>query len=92
MGQASGKCLDCAKNMDKNWNTTVSFIIHVNFDHAWAEHYPITLTTQEVRVYFELRYHDDAHAHCMATYARSLFRICEIRIIAFFGTVVNIHV
>ena len=35
-------CLDCAKNMDKNWNiiyyVTVSFIIHVNFDHAWAEY------------------------------------------------------
>ena len=23
--------LDCAKNMDKNWNITVLFIIHVNF-------------------------------------------------------------
>ena len=36
-------CLDCAKNVDKNWNITASFIIHVNFDHAWAEHYPVTL-------------------------------------------------
>ena len=35
--------LDCAKNVDKNWNKTVSFIIHVNFDHVWAEHYPVTL-------------------------------------------------
>ena len=48
MGQPSGDsatylCLDCAKNVDKNWNITVSFIIHVNFDHAWAEHYPVTL-------------------------------------------------
>ena len=41
--RATYLCLDCTKNMDKNWNTTVSFIIHVNFDHAWAEHYPVTL-------------------------------------------------
>ena len=49
MGQASGElytylCLDCAKNLDINWNITVSFIIHVNFDHAWVEHYTVTLT------------------------------------------------
>ena len=31
---------DCAKNVDKNWN--IIFIIHVNFDHAWAKHYPVT--------------------------------------------------
>ena len=31
------------KNVDKNWNIAVSFIIYVNFDHAWAEHYPVTL-------------------------------------------------
>ena len=36
--RATYLCLDCAKNIDKNWNITVSFIIHVNFDHAWAEH------------------------------------------------------
>ena len=41
--RASYLCIDCAKNVDKNWNITVSFIIHVNFDHAWAEHYPVTL-------------------------------------------------
>ena len=41
--RATYLCLDCAKNMDKNWNITVLFIIHVNFDHAWAEHYPVTL-------------------------------------------------
>ena len=41
--RATYLCLDCAKNMDKNWNITVSFIIHVNFDHTWAEHYPVTL-------------------------------------------------
>ena len=35
--------LDCAKNVDKNWNITVSFLIHVNFDNAWAEHYPVPL-------------------------------------------------
>ena len=29
-------CLDCAKNMDKSWNITALFIIHVNFDHMWA--------------------------------------------------------
>ena len=36
-------CLDCTKNVDKNWSINILFIIHVNFDHAWAEHYPITL-------------------------------------------------
>ena len=35
--------LDCTKNVDKNWNVIVSFIIYGNFDHAWAEHYPVTL-------------------------------------------------
>ena len=44
--RATYLCLDCAKNVDKNWNITVSFIIHVNFDHAWAEHYPATARTQ----------------------------------------------
>ena len=34
--RATYLCLDCAKNVNKNWNITVSFIIHVNFDHAWA--------------------------------------------------------
>ena len=43
VGLASGELLTCAKNVDKNWNITVSFIIHVNFDHAWAEHYPVIL-------------------------------------------------
>ena len=31
--------IDCAKNVDKNWNITVSLIICVNFDHEWVEHY-----------------------------------------------------
>ena len=30
--------------MHTNWNINVSFVIHVNFDHAWTEHYPITVT------------------------------------------------
>ena len=47
--RATYLCLDCAKNVDKNWNITVSFIIHVNFDHVWVEHYPVTLI---LRVYF----------------------------------------
>ena len=42
--RATYLCLDCAKNVDKNWNVAVSLIIHVNFDHAWVEHYPVTLT------------------------------------------------
>ena len=41
--RATYLCLDCTKNVDKNWNITVSFIIYVNFDHTWAEHYPVTL-------------------------------------------------
>ena len=35
--------LDSTRNVDKNWDINVSFIIHVNVDHAWAEHYPVTL-------------------------------------------------
>ena len=38
-------CLDSTKNVDKNWDINVSFVIHMNFDHAWAEHYPVTLTS-----------------------------------------------
>ena len=41
--RATYLCLDCTKNVDKNWNINVLFIIHVNFDCAWAEHYPVTL-------------------------------------------------
>ena len=41
--RATYLCLDCTKNVDKNLNIKLSFIIHVNFDHAWAEHYPVTL-------------------------------------------------
>ena len=42
--RATYQYLDCTKNMDKNSSINISFIIHVNFDHAWAEHYPVTLT------------------------------------------------
>ena len=38
-------CPDCTKNVDKNWNITVSFIIHMNCDHAWAKYYPVTLNS-----------------------------------------------
>ena len=40
--RAAYLCLDSTKNVDKNWDINVSFInIHVNFDHAWSELYPI---------------------------------------------------
>ena len=42
MGQASGELLICALTVQRTWkrcNITVSFIIHVNLDHAWTEHY-----------------------------------------------------
>ena len=52
--RATYLCLDYAKNVDKNWNITVSFIIHVNFDHAWAEHYPVTLITKIYSFFREL--------------------------------------
>ena len=48
--RATYLCLDCAKNVDKNWNITVSFIIHVTFDHAWAEHHPVTLIQIRIRI------------------------------------------
>jgi hypothetical protein len=41
--RATYLCLDCTKNVDKNWNIKVSFIIYANFDLAWVEHYPVTL-------------------------------------------------
>ena len=50
--RATYLCLDCAKNVDKNWNITVSSIIHVNFDHAWAEHYPVTLNGSQYTFYY----------------------------------------
>ena len=40
--RATYLCLDSTKNVDKNWYTSVSFNIHVNFDTAWVEHYPET--------------------------------------------------
>ena len=42
--RATYECLDCTKNMDKNLCINLSFIIHVNFDHAWAQHYPVTIS------------------------------------------------
>ena len=50
-------CLDCAKNVDKNWNITASFIIHVNFDHAWAEHYPIREYANIIIIYIIIIYY-----------------------------------
>ena len=39
--------LACALTVQRMWTKTGielhHFIIHVNFDHAWAEHYPVTL-------------------------------------------------
>ena len=64
--RATYLCLDCAKNVDKNWNITVSFIIHnMNFDHAWTEHYPVTL--REMSGY---PYRGVSHSfmHCYSTY------------------------
>ena len=31
------------KECGQNWDINVSFIIHVNFDYVWVEHYPVTL-------------------------------------------------
>ena len=39
--RATCLCLDCTKNMDKNWNINISLIIHVNFDQAREEHYAV---------------------------------------------------
>ena len=32
--------LDSTMNMNNNWDTNVSFIIYVNFDHVWADTIP----------------------------------------------------
>ena len=32
-----------SKHTDWNIHVNISFIIHVDFDHVWAEHYPVTL-------------------------------------------------
>ena len=39
--RATYLCVDSTKNVDKNWD--IFNIINVNFDHARAEHYPVTL-------------------------------------------------
>ena len=41
--RATYLCLDTTKNVDRNWDINVSFIIHVNFDHSWVEHYLVML-------------------------------------------------
>ena len=68
--RATYLCLDCAKNVDKNWNITVSFIIHMNFDHAWAEHYPVTLSTRVALIIFFVRFTCRFHATVSASLSR----------------------
>ena len=36
--------LDWTSNVNKTWN--ISFIIHVNFNHAWTENYPVNLSLE----------------------------------------------
>ena len=47
--------------MHTNWNINVSFVIHVNFDHAWAEHYSVTLTQKLFCVQCGWFYHGWSH-------------------------------
>ena len=47
VGRATYLSLDSTKNVDSSWDINVSFIIHVNFDHVWTEHYPVTLSACE---------------------------------------------
>ena len=55
VGRAPYLYLNYTKSIHTNWNINVSFAIHVNFDHAWAEHYPITLKTGlDIPVYINL--------------------------------------
>ena len=42
--RATYLCLDCTKNVQKNWNVNGSFIIYVNFDYTWNKLYPVSLT------------------------------------------------
>ena len=35
--------LNCVKSKHIDWNINISFITHIDFDHAWTEHYPVTL-------------------------------------------------
>ena len=43
--RATYLCLDCTKSMHTNWiiNVLLNFVVHVNFDNAWAENYPVAL-------------------------------------------------
>ena len=44
--------------MHTNWNINVSSVFHVNFDHVWVEHYPVTImiiTYKSTRVVHPLR-------------------------------------
>ena len=61
--RATYLCLDYAKNVDKNWNITVSLIIHVNFDHAWAEHLKAPPVVCKLRSYMQI--YKLSQQHCM---------------------------
>ena len=39
--RATYLCLDCTKDVDKNWNINLIYY-QCNFGHAWTEHYPVT--------------------------------------------------
>ena len=44
----------------------VLFIIHVNFDHVWAEHYPVTLNAKDTNAKVQptvTHYHINTYEH-----------------------------
>ena len=56
--------INCMKSKHTDWNINIPFIIHVDFDHVWAEHYPVALNS--VRRSASMKYffdncHDTVH-------------------------------
>ena len=41
LGKQQKGYLNCMKSKHTDWNINILFIIHVDFDHAWVEHYPV---------------------------------------------------
>ena len=37
------KVSNCIMSVHTDWNINVSFIIHVDFKHTWAKHYPVII-------------------------------------------------
>ena len=78
------------KSKHTDWNTNISFIIHVDFGHAWAEHYLVTLSElvvfcnqvlDSVVTSSTKKVHRLAPTHEFSTRLYTVFIISDIRFI-----------